>query len=189
VASERYNNLVIFSIILAGVLVGVQSYPEMESNAFLGLLDGTVQVIFTFDCIFKIFAEGVNPLRYWTGPESNWNNFDFWLVLVCWLPVGGNGKKLASTPVFFLPLPCLGRSYCAPWPRPLSTVFSWHSLWHAVSARSSPSFHESAMLLIRVVVQPLVADTVLLPLLRPSHQQWPSSGCCGSCGCSSLWAR
>ena len=62
----------------------------MDGNVGLAAMDLIVQVLFTFECVFKIFAEGTSPLRYWLGPEWSWNNFDFWLVLICWLPVGGN---------------------------------------------------------------------------------------------------
>ena len=62
----------------------------MDRNIFLTGLDMSVQILFTFECIVKIFAEGVHPIKYWLGPDKFWNNFDFWLVLICWLPMGGN---------------------------------------------------------------------------------------------------
>jgi hypothetical protein len=65
VVSNWFNNLVIFSIILAGVLVGVQTYPSMDGNLVLEKLNLAVQCVFTADCCFKIFMEGVNPLNYW----------------------------------------------------------------------------------------------------------------------------
>jgi len=55
----------------------------------LAVMDDAIQVIFTSECLFKIWAEGRTPLRYWnfsTNPDASWNNFDFWLVAVCWLP-------------------------------------------------------------------------------------------------------
>ena len=107
VANNGYfSALIIFCIVFAGVLVGVQSYPAFTAVeeggsgeglpiAVLAVLDTTIQIIFTSECLFKIFAEGVRPLRYWCGPDLGWNNFDFWLVAVCWLPffppdMGGN---------------------------------------------------------------------------------------------------
>jgi voltage-gated sodium channel len=82
---------VVVCICVAGVLVGVQSYPSMDGNPILAVLDVFVQVVFTVECGVKIFAEGTRPLAYWTGPERGWNNFDFWLVFICWLPFdGGN---------------------------------------------------------------------------------------------------
>ena len=83
---DNFNGLVVACIIIAGILVGVQSYPSMDGNPILSLFDAAVQYIFTAECIFKIFAEGRRPLTFWTGPEASWNNFDFWLVAICWLP-------------------------------------------------------------------------------------------------------
>ena len=98
-SSGSFGGLIVFCIVLAGILVGVQSYPEFTSVeeggvgrktpiGVLAVMDETVQIIFTSECLFKIFAEGRNVLRYWTGPDKEWNNFDFWLVAICWLPSG-----------------------------------------------------------------------------------------------------
>jgi voltage-gated sodium channel len=91
VADVHFNALIVTCIIIAGILVGVQSYPAMDGNKGLAAIDATIQIIFTFECLFKIFAEGIEPWVYWTGPERSWNNFDFWLVTIVWLPLdGGN---------------------------------------------------------------------------------------------------
>ena len=70
-----FNGLVIFCIFFAGILVGLQSYPRLETNPLLALCDEIIQIIFTAECLFKIWAEGVQPLRYFLGPERGWNNF------------------------------------------------------------------------------------------------------------------
>ena len=44
--STWFNGLVIFCICAAGVLVGVQSYPSMESNSVLNVCDVIIQNIF-----------------------------------------------------------------------------------------------------------------------------------------------
>ena len=91
VLDKYFNGLVVACICIAGVLVGVQSYPSMDGNPVLAVFDVAVQIIFTVECLVKIFAEGAQPLTYWSGPERGWNNFDFWLVFICWLPFdGGN---------------------------------------------------------------------------------------------------
>eukprot|EP00613_Pedinella_sp_CCMP2098_P075335 CAMPEP_0171912944 /NCGR_PEP_ID=MMETSP0993-20121228/11445_1 /TAXON_ID=483369 /ORGANISM="non described non described, Strain CCMP2098" /LENGTH=1353 /DNA_ID=CAMNT_0012546867 /DNA_START=112 /DNA_END=4169 /DNA_ORIENTATION=- len=90
-AHVAFNALVVGCIVVAGILVGVQSYPAMDGDPALAAIDATVQIIFTFECVFKIFAEGRKPWVYWSGPERSWNNFDFWLVFIVWLPLdGGN---------------------------------------------------------------------------------------------------
>ena len=86
-----FNALVVICIVVAGILVGVQSYPSMDGSASIALLDVTVQWVFTVECLVKIVAEGTRPWKYWCGKERGWNNFDFWLVFICWLPFdGGN---------------------------------------------------------------------------------------------------
>lgn len=90
VASFYFNALVVACIVLAGILVGVQSYPSMNHNPSLAAVDLTIQVIFTLECVVKIFAEGTSPWVYWTGPERYWHNFDFWIVFVAWLPFNGS---------------------------------------------------------------------------------------------------
>eukprot|EP00613_Pedinella_sp_CCMP2098_P018424 CAMPEP_0171758302 /NCGR_PEP_ID=MMETSP0991-20121206/46197_1 /TAXON_ID=483369 /ORGANISM="non described non described, Strain CCMP2098" /LENGTH=355 /DNA_ID=CAMNT_0012360983 /DNA_START=224 /DNA_END=1288 /DNA_ORIENTATION=- len=90
-ASNSFNSLVLGCIIIAGILVGAQSYPSMDSDATLNIIDLAVQIVFTCECAFKICAQGRYPLEYWTGIDRYWNNFDFWLVFVVWLPFeGGN---------------------------------------------------------------------------------------------------
>jgi hypothetical protein len=88
-SNKWFNGTILFSIIVAGVLVGIQSYPEMQSPG-IEIADLVIQIIFSLECVFKIFAEGVHPANYWIGPERNWNNFDFWLVFFCWIPFAGN---------------------------------------------------------------------------------------------------
>lgn len=65
----------------------MQDVPEIKA------LELFIQVIFQFDVVVKIFAEGRDPINYWTGPQRGWNNFDCWLVAICWVPqeaLGGN---------------------------------------------------------------------------------------------------
>mmetsp|Transcript_28177 Transcript_28177/g.33391 ORF Transcript_28177/g.33391 Transcript_28177/m.33391 type:complete len:1260 (+) Transcript_28177:99-3878(+) len=89
-ANDKYfNGAILLSIIAAGVLVGIQSYPSMNHPAFEGI-DILIQVIFSVECIVKILAEGKRPTEYWKGSDWRWNNFDFWLVFFCWIPIGGN---------------------------------------------------------------------------------------------------
>jgi voltage-gated sodium channel len=67
----------------------------MDGDPVLAVMDQTIQIIFTSECLFKIWAEGRTPFRYWnfsTNPDASWNNFDFWLVAICWLPGGAIGN-------------------------------------------------------------------------------------------------
>ena len=58
----------------------------MDGDPVLFVMDSTIQIIFTLECVLKIFAEGREPLRFFYGPQRSWNNFDFWLVVSSWLP-------------------------------------------------------------------------------------------------------
>ena len=53
------------------------------------VIDYIILGIFACEVFIKIFAEGMGPWRYWTGAEWRWNNFDFFIVVLC-LPVWGD---------------------------------------------------------------------------------------------------
>lgn len=91
--SHTFTNTLIACIIIAGLIVGIESYPQFSNDTSIHAVSAVVQVAFSFECCVKILREGRNPLNYFIGSEKLWNNFDFWLVIVCWLPrstVGGN---------------------------------------------------------------------------------------------------
>ena len=67
VVNQSFNNLVVIIIIMAGIMVGVQTYPSMSRNTdAFEALDYFVQCIFTLDCLLKIFQEGPRPHLYWS---------------------------------------------------------------------------------------------------------------------------
>ena len=81
-----FSNFIIAIILLAGVLVGIQTYPEMElkHGPTLHLLDQIILWIFVAEVVIKMGAEGSKPWRYFLDP---WNVFDFIIVAVCFLPL------------------------------------------------------------------------------------------------------
>jgi len=88
-----FNSLITGCIILASVLVGIQTYPSLEYNKAVVTLDAIVLWIFASECLIKMIGEGTRPYRYFTGPDWRWNNFDFVIVLLCmpFFPLGGGG--------------------------------------------------------------------------------------------------
>lgn len=64
-ASQWFNALVVASIVLAGALVGVQTYPAMAGDPSVAVVDWAVQAVFTLDCVVKIAQEGRAPWRFW----------------------------------------------------------------------------------------------------------------------------
>ena len=82
--SNFFNQFIIGTILLTGVVVGVQTYKDFaEENAtVLNFLDQTILVIFTIEALIKILAEGHRPFNYFKNP---WNVFDFAIVAACLL--------------------------------------------------------------------------------------------------------
>lgn len=60
-----FANVVIAAIIVAGVTVGLESYPHFDGNRAVSSTELAVQVIFTIECLLKIAQEGPRPQQYW----------------------------------------------------------------------------------------------------------------------------
>lgn len=88
VGSRAFRAAIILVILLAGVLAGVETNAAFsaEYRTLLRLLDLTVLGIFIAEIALKILAKGRRPLDYF---HDGWNIFDFTIVAVCLLPVGG----------------------------------------------------------------------------------------------------
>jgi voltage-gated sodium channel len=73
-------------ILLAGVLVGVETYQEFAARheTVMHLLDQIIIWIFVAEVVIKMGAEWPRPLRYFLDP---WNVFDFIIVAACFMPV------------------------------------------------------------------------------------------------------
>lgn len=85
--SRWFQSLIIAVILLAGVVVGIETYelssPKVrEFSGILHALDLIILGIFTFEAVVKILAEGTKPWNYFKDP---WNVFDFSIVAVCYL--------------------------------------------------------------------------------------------------------
>ena len=85
IANHKYfQRFILLTILLAGVVVGIQTYKEFAHNHkdVLGLLDAFILGVFTIEVVIKIVAEGKKPLNYFKNP---WNVFDFLIVAACLL--------------------------------------------------------------------------------------------------------
>ncbi|GBG26479.1 Voltage-dependent L-type calcium channel subunit alpha-1C [Hondaea fermentalgiana] len=91
--NDTFNGFVIFVILIAGVLVGLQSYPAMETNAVVLIIDKFVLSVFIAECLVKIVAEHRKPWKYFTGTEWKWNVFDFTIVFLS-LPIFNWGSSI-----------------------------------------------------------------------------------------------
>lgn len=84
--ADWFNNFITAVILLAGVVVGIETYPSMIESygTVLHALNDIILWIFVAEVVVKMGAEGKRPWRYFLDP---WNVFDFLIVAVCFLPV------------------------------------------------------------------------------------------------------
>ncbi|MFT5679780.1 MAG: voltage-gated sodium channel [Myxococcota bacterium] len=83
---SRFQNFVTGVIVLAGVVVGLETHPPLVERygTFLSILNDLILWIFVVEVLIKVGAEGRKPWRYFLDP---WNVFDFIIVAVCFMPV------------------------------------------------------------------------------------------------------
>ena len=88
VQSTLFARFIILIIVCAGILVGMQTFPEIEARwgSLLNLLDSIILGIFTIEILLKMTARYPKP---WSFFSDGWNIFDFFIVAVCFLPFGG----------------------------------------------------------------------------------------------------
>lgn len=82
VESDMFNYCIVLVIVIAGINIGIQSYPQMAESTTLTLVDTFILMIFSLEAILKILSEGIAPYLYWFGPEWKWNCFDFTIVFL-----------------------------------------------------------------------------------------------------------
>lgn len=81
-----FQNFIMGVILLAGVVVGLETSPYMleKYGAVLKILDTFVLSIFVIEIVMKMGAQGNRPWLYFRNP---WNVFDFAIVAICLLPL------------------------------------------------------------------------------------------------------
>ena len=88
VASRAFQGVVLGSIVLGGLIVGLETIPSVHDAAggVLRAIDKAVIAVFVVEALLKIVAAGSRPMRYFGDP---WNLFDFAITVVCVLPLDG----------------------------------------------------------------------------------------------------
>jgi len=88
VNSKPFQGTIIAVILLAGVLAGVETSAAMlaQHGNLLHALDKAVLAVFIIEILIKLASHGSRPLDYF---RDGWNVFDFTIVALCLLPVGG----------------------------------------------------------------------------------------------------
>lgn len=85
VESAPFNRFVTAIILLAALLVGLETYPPLleRYGPTLYLLNNVVLAIFALEVLLRMGAEWPRPMRYF---RNGWNVFDFLIVAVSLLP-------------------------------------------------------------------------------------------------------
>ena len=88
VDSPLFNRFIIAVIVLAGILVGVETHePTAEKHhSLLKLLDILVLLVFIAEIAIKMIALSPRPQDFF---KDSWNVFDFIIVAVCLVPASG----------------------------------------------------------------------------------------------------
>lgn len=85
VESGIFRYFILSLILLSGVIVGLETYPEIYSK-YAGLfkvIDKVIIYIFVVEILLKLISKGKRPWEYFQDP---WNVFDFVIVAVCFIP-------------------------------------------------------------------------------------------------------
>jgi voltage-gated sodium channel len=88
VAARIFHGFIVTVILLAGVVAGLETSAaimEKYGSALLAL-DKVILAIFIIEAALKMAAHGRQPWRYFA---DGWNVFDFLIIALCLLPVGG----------------------------------------------------------------------------------------------------
>ena len=88
VRAKSFHHFIVAVIVLAGVVAGLETSPAMMERhgpILLGL-DKFILGVFIVEALLKMSAHGRQPWRYFA---DGWNVFDFLIVVLCLLPVGG----------------------------------------------------------------------------------------------------
>lgn len=80
--SPYFRWIIVFTIILAGLEVGLETYDYVTKyyRSQLDILNAMILFIFILEIDIKILAEGKKPWRYF---QDGWNVFDFLIVVIC----------------------------------------------------------------------------------------------------------
>ncbi len=88
VESQGFRNLILAAIIVAAILVGISTFPELRARheTLFEVLDIGIIVVFTVEILLKLVALWPKPGRFFLDA---WNIFDFFIVVMCLIPFGG----------------------------------------------------------------------------------------------------
>jgi voltage-gated sodium channel len=77
-----FQNTIATVIVIAGIMVGMQTDNVMQENA---IVENLIVWIFVAELVVKMVGEAFEPVRYF---DDSWNKFDFFIVFMSFMPVG-----------------------------------------------------------------------------------------------------
>ncbi|BHH82611.1 ion transporter [Desulforhopalus sp. 52FAK] len=85
IESQTVIRFITFLIIINSITLGLEADPEMiaEYGTLLFAIDKTILLTFTLELLIKFYAYRQDFFK------SGWNNFDFVIVAIAWIPTGG----------------------------------------------------------------------------------------------------
>lgn len=85
VENKYFTNFILGAIIYNSIILGLLTYPEITAkfDNFLQLSCFICVLIFTIELLLKLYVYKKDFFK------DGWNNFDFILVAMSWLPTGG----------------------------------------------------------------------------------------------------
>jgi voltage-gated sodium channel len=88
VSARWFQRSIVAVIVVAGVVAGLETSTAImaQHGALLHGLDKIILGVFIIEALLKMAAHGRQPWRYFA---DGWNVFDFFIVVICLLPVGG----------------------------------------------------------------------------------------------------
>ncbi|HEY5914593.1 MAG TPA: ion transporter [Verrucomicrobiae bacterium] len=88
VQAKWFHHGIVAVIVLAGIVAGLETSPAAmaQYGATLLALDKLILGVFVLEALLKMAANGRRPWLYFA---DGWNVFDFLIIVICVLPVGG----------------------------------------------------------------------------------------------------
>jgi len=88
VESKPFHHVIVAVIVLAGVVAGLETSPALmaQNGSLLLGMDKFILGVFIVEALLKMASHGRQPWRYFA---DGWNVFDFFIVVICLLPMGG----------------------------------------------------------------------------------------------------
>ena len=88
VATKAFHHAIVAVIGIAGVVAGLETSTTImaQYGSLLLAWDKFILSVFVLEALLKMAAHGRQPWRYFA---DGWNVFDFLIIVICLIPVGG----------------------------------------------------------------------------------------------------